>query len=164
MFCPICSMEFREGFTWCPECQASLVDELPAVETPERNELASVFEGDAGSAAVVCAMLEGTGIEAWIKDEEAHGVLPNLGPVKVLVHGVNKKAALETVEMPGREASTNYDDSHISSRNARNDTSVRNTAGARDLRKGRDDISRRQNHTHGKGHQGNNQRRQGRRI
>ncbi len=164
MFCPICGVEHREGFTWCSQCHASLVDEPPEKEAPESDNLSSIFEGDAGSATVVRAMLEGAGIEAWIKDEEEHGVLPNLGPIEVLVHEANRKAALEVLEMPRHDPAANYDDSHVSSREARSDAFVRKTAGLRDLRKDRNNTGRGRNETRGKGHQGKNQRRQSKRI
>lgn len=164
MYCPICGVERREGFTWCSKCHLSLVDELPAEETTESDNYASIFEGEADSAAVVCAMLENAGIEAWIKDEEEYGVLPNMGPVEVLVHETSRKTALETLEMPQRNAATNYDDDYLSSRDVRSDAYVRNTTGVRLVRKGRNDTSRRKSETHGKGHQGNNQRRKDRCI
>jgi membrane protease YdiL (CAAX protease family) len=30
MFCPSCEDEFREGFTWCPDCDVALVESLPS--------------------------------------------------------------------------------------------------------------------------------------
>lgn len=161
MFCPVCGAEHREGFTWCSKCEVSLVEELPAEETPESDTFASVFEGEVGSATVVCAVLEGVGIEAWIKDEEEHGVLPNLGPTEVLVHETSRKAALETLEKPQRNAATNYDDSHATSKNSRNDALGHKRVAARDKRK-ESNISIKRNETHGKGHQGSNKRRQAR--
>ncbi len=32
MFCPKCKAEFREGFSFCADCNASLVEELPELE------------------------------------------------------------------------------------------------------------------------------------
>lgn len=162
MYCPICREEHREGFTWCSNCHASLVEQLPAEEAPESDTFTSVFEGDAGSATVVCAMLEGAGIEAWLKDEEAHGVLPNLGPVEVVLHEENEKAALEAIKNPTQGMDTNYDDSHATTRNSQNHDSTRKVLAAREEGKERN-SSRIRNQTHGKGHQGGNKRRQDKR-
>jgi membrane protease YdiL (CAAX protease family) len=39
MYCPSCHDEFREGFTWCPDCETPLVAGLPEeVEGPEERE------------------------------------------------------------------------------------------------------------------------------
>jgi membrane protease YdiL (CAAX protease family) len=36
MYCPSCKSEFREGFTWCPDCETGLVEALP--EEPEEQD------------------------------------------------------------------------------------------------------------------------------
>jgi len=164
MFCPICREEYREGFTWCSECHASLVDELSAEETQEGDNPVSIFEGDSGSAAGIRAMLEGAGIEAWIKNEEEHGVLPNLGPVEVLVCKENKKDALEAINMPKHDTDTNYDDSHSSSGSFQSDPDSHERDVLSDEQKNNTYPSRAQHNAYEKGHQGKGHRHQGRRI
>jgi hypothetical protein len=159
MYCPICREEFREGFSWCPECHASLINVLSEEQVPEHLNLVSVFEGDSSSAAVVRSMIEGIGIEAWIKNEEEHGVFPNLEPTVVLVCKANEKKALEAIESPGLVTATNYDDNHATSGNCQNEVLGHKRLAANNDRK-ESNISKKQNEKHGKGHQGNNKRRQ----
>jgi len=42
MFCPSCRGEFREGFTWCRDCEVSLVESLP--DEPEESCEPAAFE------------------------------------------------------------------------------------------------------------------------
>ena len=100
MYCPICRSEYREGFTFCAECHAGLVDELPAEQTPHEDDVVSVFEGDLSNATVIRTVLKCAGIEAWIKDEEEHAIFPNLNLTEVLVARENRKAALEAIKNP----------------------------------------------------------------
>lgn len=38
MFCPKCKCEYREGFTFCSDCNIELVENLPTEELPIENE------------------------------------------------------------------------------------------------------------------------------
>jgi membrane protease YdiL (CAAX protease family) len=38
MFCPSCKDEFREGFSWCPDCDVALVETLPDEPVEEEEE------------------------------------------------------------------------------------------------------------------------------
>jgi hypothetical protein len=98
MFCPMCRTEFQEGFSRCSECEVDLVDERPLEPEPEYVQTVTVFQGDSNSAAVAHTMLEGAGIEAWTKDENVHGVYPNLGATEVEVRVEDEAAALEALE------------------------------------------------------------------
>lgn len=73
MFCPRCQDEFREGFTWCPDCDKALVESL----TSEPSETES-----AGGTLVTLARyfspieahahrmaLEQAGLRAWVSDD-----------------------------------------------------------------------------------------------
>jgi len=43
MFCPICKVEYRSGFTRCTDCDVDLVEELPT-ELPEKNTDTSIAD------------------------------------------------------------------------------------------------------------------------
>lgn len=98
MYCPICRGEYREGFTRCSDCDEALVSELPAELTPEYENLVTVFEGDAGSAAVARATVENAGIKSWMKDEEVHGLFPGLGSTEILVRAEDQQQAYKALE------------------------------------------------------------------
>ncbi|MDD5543328.1 MAG: DUF2007 domain-containing protein [Acidobacteriia bacterium] len=75
MFCPQCHDEYRDGFTECAECQVSLVERLPP-DPPEPNhtssELITVFTtGDAALLPFVESLLNGAGIQFFVKNEGA---------------------------------------------------------------------------------------------
>lgn len=36
MYCPSCRGEYREGFNWCRDCEADLVEALPPIELPAK--------------------------------------------------------------------------------------------------------------------------------
>ncbi len=104
MYCPICRAEYREGFTQCSECDVKLVNDLPLEQTPEYENLVTVFEGDSNSAAVARTMVEGVGIESWAKDEGLHSIFPNLGPTGIEVRVEDEELALEVLETPEHRA------------------------------------------------------------
>lgn len=60
--------------------------------------MVTVFEGDSSSAAVARAAVEGAGIKSWVRNEEAHGVLPCLGPAEVQVRAEDERSALNALE------------------------------------------------------------------
>jgi len=83
MYCPECRAEYREGFTHCADCDVDLVEALPPEDQAEYLESATVFEGDPNNAELVCATLEGSGIEAWVENEAAQAVIPVLCPPRL---------------------------------------------------------------------------------
>lgn len=98
MYCPRCGGEYRDDFTRCSDCDEALVSELPAERTPEYENLVTIFEGDAGSAAVARATVENAGVESWIKDEEVHGLFPGLGSTEILVRAEDQQQAHNALE------------------------------------------------------------------
>ena len=120
MFCPTCRDEFREGFTWCRDCNASLVESLPPepVETriEEADEAPEVVPGQALvtvgryfspiEAQARRMTLEQAGIPAWLSDEiigATYGVGIGSG-LQVSAHDEAAARAIldsEPVEPPG---------------------------------------------------------------
>ena len=143
MYCPLCRSEYRDGFTFCAECHAGLVEELPAEEPPQEDDLVSVFEGDLNSAAVIRTMLKCASIEAWIKNEEEHAIFPNLEPTEVLVARENRKAAMEAIETPQYDAKVASRLGHSSSKTPGIDPSLCKPSSLRDEREHIRDTSRR---------------------
>jgi hypothetical protein len=70
VFCPKCGDEFREGFSVCPDCDVSLVTQLPEHEQPPPEELVTVatFENQI-AASVARGALEAAGIRAFVPEE-----------------------------------------------------------------------------------------------
>lgn len=79
-----------------------LVAHLPPEPPVECKHLTTVFEGDPNSASVARATVEGAGIETWAKDEEVHGLFPNLGPTEILVCETDETLAIEALAIPER--------------------------------------------------------------
>jgi hypothetical protein len=94
-FCPSCREEFREGFTQCSDCGATLVAELPPAAAPEAEagadagweqvaETAQIFE-----AELIAMRLREAGLEVQVVDQTFHQVAPSssrdFASVRVLV-------------------------------------------------------------------------------
>ena len=65
MFCPICKVEYRRGFTHCSDCDVDLVAALPADSTEDSADqnLQVVWEGsDQNSCVSACKRLQRAGI------------------------------------------------------------------------------------------------------
>lgn len=117
MYCPVCRVEYREGFSRCAACDVDLVSELPAEPEPEYVETVTVFEGDADCAAVARARLEAAGIESWTTDEGVHGLFPSLGGTDVEVRVEDEKRALDALDASeGQEPVTQHGDRAFSKR------------------------------------------------
>lgn len=67
---------------------------------PEYENLVTVFEGDANSAAVARATVESAGIKSWMKDEAVHGLFPGLGSTEILVRAEDQQRAMHALETP----------------------------------------------------------------
>ena len=69
-YCPICRYEYRAGFSRCPDCDVSLVEELPEEEAERSVETVCVasyqFEIDAQMAKT---KLEARGIPGYLVNE-----------------------------------------------------------------------------------------------
>ena len=111
-FCPVCKVEYREGFAKCSDCGVDLVSELPA--EPENSftdqEMAPVFSAsNRVEADIVKGILESVGIHALFKaggvwrpgTEIASAV--DYGAVFVLVSQVDEaKSAIEQALEAGK--------------------------------------------------------------
>jgi len=72
MYCPKCKSEYLEGVYACPDCNISLVDELPAKVKPSPDNLDSVtvfVTGDQSKLLVAKSILDEAGIEYFIRGE-----------------------------------------------------------------------------------------------
>lgn len=164
MYCPVCKVEHRQGFTRCTECDVDLVDILPPERVPGYENLVAVFEGDSDSAAVARAAVEGAGIESWIQDEEVHGLFPSLGLSKVLVREEDEKSSLKALDTPKQEKHRPDGSGHSTTRNPPG-TPGANKRYAPGNRVEEDGITRRtKNETSAKGHLDKSIRRQGKRV
>lgn len=72
MFCPKCKSEYRPGFVQCQDCDVDLVEQLP--QSPNLDDQGMppsvVFiTADANEANLIQSVLEGSGIEAMLIDE-----------------------------------------------------------------------------------------------
>jgi hypothetical protein len=158
MFCPVCRVEHREGFTRCMECNVNLVKTLPPEPEPEYENLVPVFEGDSDSAAVARATVEGSGIESWTQDEEVHGLFPSMGLTEILVREEDEKPALTALEIP--EHKKHQSNSRHSLDTSGADKRFASEDQVENSRKKRS----KQNETSAKSHQDNCSRRQGKRV
>lgn len=98
MYCPVCRVEYRDGFTQCRECDARLVSILPPPLVPTYENLVSVFDGDANDAVVARSAVEDAGINSWVRDDGTHGLFPSLGSAEILVASEDEKPARKVIE------------------------------------------------------------------
>lgn len=73
-FCPVCSCEYRHGFTRCSDCDAELVESLRAENCTDsdRSELELVELAsfpDPMQAQMIQELLEANGIESILKSD-----------------------------------------------------------------------------------------------
>jgi hypothetical protein len=80
MYCPNCKAEYREGFTFCPECKCSLVDELP--EDPREQVSAETLGTEFHVSEKYVVLLEDT------SDNEAFYLIPLLESFGIPTHKV----------------------------------------------------------------------------
>jgi len=73
MFCPKCEEEFSWDVLVCPTCDVDTVDRLPGPEPTPDVELVSVLAtGDAGVIALARSLLDGEGIDYFVRDYHHH--------------------------------------------------------------------------------------------
>jgi Putative prokaryotic signal transducing protein len=76
MYCPECTVEYREGLSQCPDCGVSLLPGAPPPGDPNL-ELMAVFEGgDPITFALAKGFLEDAGIPFFIRADEHSGHTP----------------------------------------------------------------------------------------
>lgn len=95
MFCPNCKAEYKPGFTDCPDCDVSLVYELPPenssdrILTPEEEEQASLVKVYSTyrqtDIMLVKALLDGEEIPYHLQGELFHGSGIYVTPVTLYV-------------------------------------------------------------------------------
>src|SRR5947208_528984 len=84
MYCPNCRSEYRPGFTWCKDCDITLVDELPAAEKTDFVDLVEVLSmADAGQIPLIKSILEAEDIP-YLAQGENFNLARNI-PVRFLV-------------------------------------------------------------------------------
>ena len=109
-YCPLCGMEYRQGFEKCAECGVHLIDEAPdlrdTITKPKPKvldpsvDLVEVFSGGAPDAEMVRAYLAGHGVEAILTGDEVGGysfTVGALGQRTVLVRSDQASAAHELI-------------------------------------------------------------------
>ncbi len=90
-FCPNCRTEYRDGFTYCSECDATLVEALPAQDPvkleSEQLRLAELASfPNASEAEMIQELLEGNGISTVIRgDVDPIGATSGAEPATLLV-------------------------------------------------------------------------------
>ena len=100
MFCPECRTEYREGFTVCVDCGATLVPELPPEPTQESPPECADFEEvlgfmDEGVVAIVKSLMDEEGIDYYIHGEFKVSGDPTR---KLMVRGDQAERAREILE------------------------------------------------------------------
>ncbi|MCC6488368.1 MAG: DUF2007 domain-containing protein [Candidatus Hydrogenedentes bacterium] len=99
MFCPKCRTEYREGFTTCADCGATLVDTLPPEPEPEYVDLVTVLEtNEAADFAVAESLLQAAGIDYVVQNEGTENIWPQLGAMQIQVRGEEAAQALEVLK------------------------------------------------------------------
>ena len=94
MYCPDCRAEFRDEIAVCPDCEVSLVLELPPEPELDEEDLVSVLEtADVSVLPVVKSVLRAAEIPFVVQGDEALGVLPvgrvGLGGISSGGHGLS---------------------------------------------------------------------------
>jgi hypothetical protein len=101
MFCPQCGSEYREGFTVCVDCDAALVDRLPAADLTPDDPFVTVLEtGDPGLLALAHSLLEAEGIPSLFLGEG----LQSLFGAGTLGAGFNIAVGPAHIQVPASQA------------------------------------------------------------
>ena len=102
MFCPKCKYEFKQGVTFCTNCESELVENLP--EPIEENheleydfiEIVSTL--NQGDIALIKSVLDGEDIEYQILDENFINVRPLVEAVRIIVREDQADVARELIK------------------------------------------------------------------
>lgn len=99
MFCPNCRTEYREGFTICSDCGASLVAVLQPESEAEYVELVTVYTGtNQADLLIAKSLLEDAGIDYFAKNEKAVDMFAmGVGPIELQVRPDEVEAAQEVL-------------------------------------------------------------------
>jgi hypothetical protein len=101
MFCPVCKLEYRPGFTKCSDCDADLVESLDASSAQQENPEPSVLWTGTDSEAdgAICRALDAAKINYHKLDRNV-GPLPGLSEsvYAILVHERDRSAAQAVVD------------------------------------------------------------------
>ena len=69
MFCPKCKTEYREGFTFCEDCETKLVEELPSDELEYEEFVSVAATTNISIIPIVKSILDYAEIKYFIKGE-----------------------------------------------------------------------------------------------
>ena len=94
MYCPECKAEFRDEIAVCPDCEVSLVMELPPESEFSEQDLVLIREtADVAVLPVMKSLLRAAEIPFVVQGDEAMGVLPvgkiGLGGLTSKGHGLS---------------------------------------------------------------------------
>ena len=96
MFCPECKSEFIEGIIKCPECNITLIDELPEelqAEFIDYKEVLATY--NPADIAFLKSFLESEGIKYFFKGEHFMHVRPLADPARLMVRSDQVDEAVE---------------------------------------------------------------------
>ena len=95
MYCPKCGVEYQDGYYWCSDCQAPLVQELPSEPAYDYVEAVTAFETtDRVIIAIAKGLLEAEGIPYVTIGEEFFNLL-SVTPVQIRVEPERVKEVQE---------------------------------------------------------------------
>lgn len=100
MICPKCKAEYVHGITVCADCDVPLVNKLPERETGQ-NEVgfADIFVTfDATEIALVKSILDGAGIDYYIKSEHFTFSRPFEDPARLYIREDQLDEALDILK------------------------------------------------------------------
>lgn len=122
MFCPVCKLEYRPGFTRCSDCDVPLVESLDGVsvhtnapqgvaQNPDAAQL--LWTGtDSGISGAIAEALDAANISYHERSRDV-GVLPGLSKsvYAIIIHARDHNAAKTVLENLGRQLEAPQTDS-----------------------------------------------------
>ncbi len=86
MFCPNCKAEYRQGIHRCPDCDVTLVQELPPEPEPEWVEFEEVLSTyNLADIALIKSILEDAGMKYFFQNENFVHLSPLALPARLMV-------------------------------------------------------------------------------